>query len=86
MREFSTGDLNKQVGDVTDAAAREPVLLTRHKKPRFVLMSFEHYERMRSGANTRQAWRTAGMPEEHKVLFDEALQGIEEGSSYDEDA
>jgi hypothetical protein len=25
MRQFTTGDLNKQVGDVTDAAAREPV-------------------------------------------------------------
>lgn len=34
MREFSTGDLNKQVGDVTDAASREPVVLTKHRKPR----------------------------------------------------
>lgn len=85
MREFSTGDLNKQVGDVTDAATREPILLTRHKKPRFVLMSFEHYERMRSGANTRQSWRTEDMPSEHKAIFDEALQRIEEGTGYDDD-
>lgn len=86
MREFSTGDLNKQVGDVTDAATREPILLTRHKKPRFVLMSFEHYERMLSGANMRQAWRTTDMPAEHKAIFDEALQRIEDGTGYDDDA
>lgn len=40
MRQFTTGDLNKQVGDVTDAAAREPIVLTKHRKPRFVLMSY----------------------------------------------
>lgn len=26
MRQFTIGDFNKQVGDVTDAAAREPVV------------------------------------------------------------
>ncbi|MER9927279.1 type II toxin-antitoxin system Phd/YefM family antitoxin, partial [Mesorhizobium sp. M0048] len=41
MRQFTTGDLNKQVGDVTDVASREPVILTKHRKPRFVLMSYE---------------------------------------------
>jgi prevent-host-death family protein len=40
MRQFTTGDLNKQAGDVTDAAAREPIVLTKHRKPRFVLMSY----------------------------------------------
>ncbi|WP_420408034.1 type II toxin-antitoxin system Phd/YefM family antitoxin [Hoeflea sp.] len=86
MREFSTGDLNKQVGDVTDAATREPVLLTRHKKPRFVLMSFEHYERMKAGSGTRQAYRTAEMPVEHRAIFDEALRDLEDGTGYDDDA
>ncbi|WP_230533269.1 type II toxin-antitoxin system Phd/YefM family antitoxin [Microvirga roseola] len=44
MRTFTTADLNKKVGDITDAARREPVLLTHHRKPRFVLMSVEAYE------------------------------------------
>jgi prevent-host-death family protein len=56
MKQFTTGDLNKQIGDITDAASREPVMLTRHKKPRFVLMSYEHYERMRSGGDPRRAY------------------------------
>lgn len=34
MRQFTTGDLNKQVGNVTDAASREPVVSTKHSKPR----------------------------------------------------
>lgn len=28
MKQFMTGDLNKQIGDITDAASREPVMLT----------------------------------------------------------
>ncbi len=44
MRTFTTADLYKKVGDITDAARREPVLLTHHRKPRFVLMSVETYE------------------------------------------
>jgi hypothetical protein len=39
MRAFTTNDLNKQVGEVTDAATKLPVLITRHRKPRFVMMS-----------------------------------------------
>lgn len=46
MRSFTTADLNKQVGTVTDAARREPVLITHHRKPRYVLMSVESYEQM----------------------------------------
>lgn len=46
MRSFTTADLNKQVGTVTDAARREPVLITHHRKPRYVLMSVETYEQL----------------------------------------
>ena len=45
MRSFSTHDLNKLVGEVTDAAARAPVVITRHGKPRFIMMSLEPYQR-----------------------------------------
>lgn len=55
MRQFTIGDLNKHMGNVTDTAAREPVILTNHRKPRFVLMSYEHYERMRTDADPRRA-------------------------------
>ncbi len=46
MRRFTTADLNRQVGAITDAAMREPVVITHHRRPRFVLMSVDEYERL----------------------------------------
>jgi len=85
MREFSTGDLNKAVGDVTDAARREPVVITRHRKPRYVLMSYEHYERIMKTNNPREAHRTARMPPEHTELFRDALDRLARGEGYDDE-
>ena len=86
MRQFTTGDLNKQVGDVTDAAAREPVVLTKHRKPRFVLMSYEHYERRRTGGDPRQAHLASQMPIEHEELFGAAIERLARGEGYDHDS
>lgn len=83
MREFSTGDLNKAVGDVTDAARHEPVVITRHRKPRYVLMSIEHYERIMKSNNPREAHWTDRMPSEHADLFGEALDRLSRGEGYD---
>ncbi|MDP9588532.1 UNVERIFIED_ORG: prevent-host-death family protein [Shinella zoogloeoides] len=85
MRHFTTGDLNKQVGDVTDAAAREPVVLTKHRKLRFVLMSYEHYERIRAGGDPRKAHIASQMPSEHEELFGAAVDRLARGEDYDED-
>lgn len=81
MRQFTTGDLNKQVGDVTDAASREPVVLTKHRKPRFVLMSYEYYERMRTGGDPRCAYRASDMPEEHRELFAAEIDQLARGDA-----
>ncbi len=85
MRQFTTGDLNKQVGDVTDAASREPVVLTKHRKPRFVLMSYEHFERMRSGGDTRRAYHVSEMPEDHRALFLDEIDRLTRGEGYDDE-
>ncbi|CAN7698780.1 type II toxin-antitoxin system prevent-host-death family antitoxin [Neorhizobium tomejilense] len=84
MKQFTTDDLNKQIGDVTDAASREPVVLTRHKKPRFVLMSYDHYERMRTGGDPRRSFHISEMPAEHAKLFDEALDRLAHGEGSDD--
>ncbi|MBB5577144.1 MULTISPECIES: type II toxin-antitoxin system prevent-host-death family antitoxin [Rhizobium] len=84
MRQFTTGDLNKRVGDVTDAASREPVVLTKHRKPRFVLTSYEHYERMRTGGDPRRAHRTSEMSDEHVELFGEAIERLARGDGCDD--
>lgn len=85
MRQFTTGDLNKQVGDVTDAASREPVVLTKHRKPRYVLMSYEHYERMRTGRDPRRAHFVSEMPQEHKDLFAAQIDQLAQGEGYDDE-
>ncbi|CCV16344.1 type II toxin-antitoxin system Phd/YefM family antitoxin [Mesorhizobium sp. STM 4661] len=85
MREFTTVDLNKAVGDVTDAARQEPVIITRHRKPRYVLMSYDHYERMTKGGNPRRAHRTSQMPAEHAELFADAIDKLVRGEGYDDE-
>lgn len=83
MRQFTTRDLSIHIGDVTSAAGREPVVLTRHGKSRFVLMSYEHYERMRAGGDPRGGHRASEMPEEHKELFAAAIDRLANGEGYD---
>jgi PHD/YefM family antitoxin component YafN of YafNO toxin-antitoxin module len=46
MRSFSTAELARKVGDVTHAASKAPIAITQHKKPRYVLMSFETFQRL----------------------------------------
>ncbi|AEG57336.1 type II toxin-antitoxin system Phd/YefM family antitoxin [Sinorhizobium meliloti] len=45
------------------------MVLTKHRKRRFVLMSYEYYERMRTGGDPRSVHRASEMPEEHRELF-----------------
>ncbi len=85
MRQFTTRDLSKHIGDVTTTVGREPVELTRHGKPRFVLMSYEHFERMRAGGDPRRGHRVSEMPEEHKELFAAAIDGLANGEGCDAD-
>ena len=38
MRSFSSTELKQTLGDVLDAATHGPIVITKHKKPRFVLL------------------------------------------------
>jgi len=46
MKSFAFSDLNRQSGEVLDAALAEPVTLTKHGKPKLVVMSVEQFERL----------------------------------------
>jgi prevent-host-death family protein len=63
MRTLTTSDLKQSLGDALAAAAVEPVTITRHGKPRFVLMSVEEFERRRTGDH-RRAYATNELPDE----------------------
>jgi prevent-host-death family protein len=71
---FPAADLARRTGDVLDAAARAPVTITRHRKPRFVLMSVERYAAMTGGGETQQAHRLDDMPAELKAAMVAALE------------
>ena len=44
MKAFPASVLTRNAGDLFEAAAVAPVVITRHHKPRFVIMSVDHYE------------------------------------------
>ncbi len=83
MRSFTTNDLNKQVGDVTDAATKAPVIITRHRKPRFVMMSYELYQRIRETIDPRQPYGPGETPRDIAALFSDQLDRLAKGEGYD---
>ncbi len=74
MRSFSSTDLKQTLGDVLDAASHEPVAITRHKKPRFVLMSIREYAQ-RFQTDEREAYVVEEMPAEHLEMLEAACTG-----------
>ncbi|MCG5481383.1 MAG: type II toxin-antitoxin system prevent-host-death family antitoxin [Ensifer alkalisoli] len=83
MRQFTTRDLGKHIGDVTTAAGRDPLVLTGHGESRFVLMGYKHYEQ--AGGDPRRGHRASETPEEHKELFAAAIDRPANGEGYDAD-
>lgn len=82
MRTFTTVDLLRDLKTVTHAAAREPVAITQHRKPRFVLMAIEDYEQLADRAkDPRRALSTADMPAEVAAIFDAALKEMARGDA-----
>lgn len=74
MRQFSTAELVKHVGDVTHAAAQAPVAITQHKKPRFVLMTMESFEAMRRQSDPRRAYGPGELPPDEAGIVVAALE------------
>ena len=81
MREFSTVELTQKIGDVTHLARKEPVAITQHRKPRFVLMSIEDYERLVHGGRTRKVWTAADVPDDLLAEMEAALETYEDRPS-----
>ena len=82
MRAFTTNDLNKQVGEVTHAATMAPILITRHRKPRYVMMSFDHYQRIKAATYPRRVYGAGETPEDLSVLFGEEVERLANGEGY----
>ncbi len=78
MRSFSTVQLLKDLRTVIYAAARAPVSITQHRKPRFVLMTIEDYEKL-TQRDPRTAYAVEEAPDDLKQFMlaqiDEVLGG-----------
>ena len=47
MRVFASSDLQRNPAEIQKAALMEPVFLSYHDKPRYVMMSLEEYVRLK---------------------------------------
>lgn len=70
MKQYPSTDLKQNLGDVLAAASRHPVSITRHNKPRYVLMSIEAYE-ARFVDDSRRAYAAKDAPSEHVKMLEE---------------
>ena len=74
MKQFPAGDLTRNTGDLFEAATLAPVAITKHRKPRFVIMSMERFEAMTAGPGSQVALDVADMPEELGTLLDRGIE------------
>ena len=75
LKQFAAGDLTRNTGDLFQAATVAPVAITKHRKPRFVIMSMERFEALTAGRGSQVAVEVTDMPEDLGKLLD---NGIEE--------
>lgn len=74
MDGFPASDLKQRTSDVLAAAARGPVTITRHAKPRFVVMTVEEYEARRAPPpDPRQAHRLDALPDDLAEMLEADL-------------
>ncbi len=69
MRRFSTVELDKNIGDIKAVAAREPVIITEHRKDRFVMMSIEDFERLRRLGDPQRVYGPGETPSDIAARF-----------------
>lgn len=78
MKQFSSTELANRTGDVLAAAAEAPVTISRHGKPRFVMLSTEQYERLRHRGETRRSFHVSELTDiEAEKLIGELRDSID---------
>ena len=72
MKSFSLSELNRHPGEIVDAALAGPVSLTKHGKPKLVVMDAVRYEILKHG----KAFRMEDAPEAVRELLIEGLEEV----------
>ncbi|AYG62235.1 type II toxin-antitoxin system Phd/YefM family antitoxin [Rhizobium jaguaris] len=84
MQKFTTVDLLRDIKTVTMAADRQPVAITQHRKPRYVLMTYDEFEAMKSRSDPRRVFGPNEAPKELvDIIMPELDRLIEEGREAD---
>ncbi len=73
LPEFKAADLTRHTSELFDAAIRSPIAITKHRKPKFVLMSMDQYQQLTRVA-TQQVHMLDEMPKDLKALMIEGLE------------
>lgn len=73
LPQFKAADLARHTSDLFDAAIRSPIAITKHRKPKFVLMSMYQYQKL-SRETSQQVHMIDEMPEDRKGLIVEGLE------------
>ena len=76
MAVFSSTDWNRKSGDIFEAARRGPVTITQRKRPSFVVMSHDHFRRLKGG-ETRTNYTLESLPDDIFTEAQEALAALE---------
>jgi prevent-host-death family protein len=74
---LSASEFQDRVGEALDRSLSQPVLITRHGRPRNVVLSYDEYERLR--ARDRRAVRAEDLTDEDIA----ALEASEMGPGYE---
>ncbi|HZK98787.1 MAG TPA: hypothetical protein VFC47_02715 [Caulobacteraceae bacterium] len=73
MRTFTTVELLRDLPSVTEAVARGPVAITRHRKPRYVIMAMEDFARLSGVRHAREVYLTGDLPDDVRAELSEGL-------------
>src|SRR5271166_5470110 len=57
-------------------SSKAPILMTRHRKPRFVMMSYEHYRRIRQMIDPRRVYGAGETPDDVVDLLNGELDWL----------
>ncbi len=76
---FTASDLARNAGSLLEAAQRGPVEITKHGKPKYVVLAKDEYDRLRGAADTRIPGRVSEMPaaEADSILAQLRSEGVD---------
>ncbi len=84
MKEYALTDLARKTSDVRHAATREPIVITERNAKRFVLMSYEDYERLSTRAqDPRRVLDMANLSADDAQILLEGLKSYLSGRADD---